>query len=266
MASNGGRKDKRKLDNEILDSSTSSNKKSRTRSLREKNTQSKDNEDDDNSDVDLDENDDNNRSMCSDSSVFNDDSNVWSQTRGRNYKRRKDKSFKLPDPVFFKYPVIIQDLCTGSDTYKNYGAATNQIWKLNKCGAIISQKRCKTANKWMLECNTFSQQQTIAQMTKIKTDKGIINVKAEIPLATTEGVIGPLNREWSEETVESLIKEGSSVPIQRIQRLKKNGEPCSAVKIVFLTEVLPETIKVGTQFYCVEPFRKTILRCMICQN
>ena len=197
------------------------------------------------------------------------DDDTWSHPKTRKTRNRSkyhDKSFKLPEPTFFKYPVMIEDTCTGTDSYKNYGAATNQIWKMNRCGAIVSQRRCRTANKWMVECSTFTQQQALAQMTKIKTEKGFISIKAEIPMATTEGVIGPLNREWSEEQVADLINESCTLPIQRIQRLKKDGEPCSAVKIVFLTSELPSSIKVGTQYFCVEPFRKTVLRCLKCQK
>ena len=197
-------------------------------------------------------------------SAFEADDSGWKHISDR--RRRPNRSFRLPEPTFFTYPVIIEDLKTGTDTYGNYGAGTNEVWKLNRCGAIVSQRRCKTQNKWMIECSTFGQQQSIAQMKSIKTKKGTIDIKAEIPVATTEGVIGPLNREWSDETIMNLIQESSTLPIKKIQRLKKDGENCSAVKIVFLTNVLPESIKVGTQYFCVEPFRKTIIRCLKCQK
>ena len=206
----------------------------------------------------------------------NDHNGSWHDVTGKEkkkYRANKNSSFRLPEPKVFTYPVLIEDFGTGTDLYKNYGAATNSIWKLNRCGAIVSQRQCKTKSKWMIECATFGQQQQIAQMTTIKTHEGVINIKAQIPVATTEGVIGPINKNWSDEMIEQLIAEsGEPVNIKKVFRLYKKHEkeekssPCAAVKIIFLSNDLPSAVKVGTQYFTVEPFRKPVKRCLKCQK
>ncbi|KAL8570375.1 hypothetical protein ACOMHN_035793 [Nucella lapillus] len=93
------------------------------------------------------------------------------------------------------------------------------------------------------------------------------------PEATTEGVIRPINKEWSEGKIRQLIEEnGPSVQIKSINRLHLKPENeqiqvrSNAVKITFLAKHLPSEIKVGTQYFYVDPFRKQIRRCMKCQK
>ena len=217
---------------------------------------------------------------CSDSTEDADSWHVVNNRRKRTLRSKRPPPLNksqtaLPEPTVFKYPVLIEDLGTGSDNYAKYGAATNSVWgyEANHCGKISSQRKCRHPNQWMIECRTFSQQQHIAQMTKLKTHEGEIHIKASIPEATTEGVIRPINKEWSEDKIRQLIEENRpSVQIKSINRLHlkpENGQDqvrSNAVKITFLSKHLPSEIKVGTQFFYVDPFRKQVRRCMKCQK
>jgi hypothetical protein len=197
----------------------------------------------------------------------------WQEVTRKKKTTSAASSFKsLPEPKVFQYPVLLEDLGTGSDHYTNYGATTNKIWQMNKCGKIISQRRCKQPNKWMLECGTQTQQMNISLMKKVQTPKGFIDVKVEIPVATTEGVIFPIDKRLSEEDIEELICEGGlcQPPVKKVLRIYKKPSPESdkekttAVRIVFITHDLPSEIKVGTEYYKVEPFRRQVTSCAKC--
>lgn len=176
------------------------------------------------------------------------------------------------DPMVFKFPVVIEDLGTGTDQYSKYGAASNQIWTVNRCGKIVSQKRCKHPGRWLIECSSLTQQQYIAQQSTIKTPTGSINIKAHIPVEQTEGVIRPVNKEWSDSDIEGLIGEASGhTAVKSVSRLFMRGEgetqtKSNAVRVTFLASQLPSELKVGTQFYKVEPYRRHVLRCYKCHK
>ncbi|KAL8621490.1 hypothetical protein ACOMHN_058251 [Nucella lapillus] len=110
---------------------------------------------------------------CSDSTDDGDSWHVVNNPKKRSFPSKRNTSTinksrtALPDPTVFTFPVLIEDLGTGSDNYAKYGAATNSVWghQANRCGKISSQRKCRHSNQWIIECRSFSQQQHIAQLT-----------------------------------------------------------------------------------------------------
>jgi len=179
-----------------------------------------------------------------------------------------------PDPVTYRYPVILEDEGTGSDSYRNYGFDTNRIWTLANIGAIKCQRQCggrggAGGGKWIIECCSREQQTMITKITSLKTSRGVIKINARIPEEKTEGVVGPIPLDYTAEEIANLIQGNRhhSLKVNGVFRLKtKTGERSKAVRIVFYAKRLPQTVQIGTQFFRVEPYRREVKRCTRCQR
>jgi hypothetical protein len=73
-----------------------------------------------------------------------DNGQPWQHVPWRFKIRNEHRNETQTEPVLFRYPVLIQDLLTGSDKYGDYGADTNTaIWGRpdNPSGKIVSLTR-----------------------------------------------------------------------------------------------------------------------------
>ena len=197
------------------------------------------------------------------------------QTNGNKKFTKKPNQNKQqePDPVIYHYPIILTDEGTGTDHYRNYGFDTNRIWTNAKVGTIKCQRECgpkgKKGGKWILECCSKEQQLLIEKMTSIRTQKGVITIRAKIPEEKTEGVVGPIPLDYTAEQIARLLNENKhqQIRISEISRLStKTGERSKAVRLVFYAKRLPTSVQIGTQNFRVEPFRRQVKRCTRCQK
>ncbi|KAL8583933.1 hypothetical protein ACOMHN_040666 [Nucella lapillus] len=188
-------------------------------------------------------------------------------------KKSNQKKPQVPDPVIYRYPIILTDEGTGTDQYRNYGFDTNRIWTNAKVGTIKCQRECgpkgKKGGKWILECCSKEQQLLIAKMTSTRTEKGVIRFQTKIPEERTEGVVGPIPLDYTAEEIARLLTENKHqhIRVSQISRLNtKTGERSKAVRLVFYAKKLPTSVQIGTQNFKVEPFRRQVKRCTRCQK
>jgi hypothetical protein len=188
------------------------------------------------------------------------------KTHNRSVKIRANE----PDPLIYRYPIILEDEGSGSDRYKNYGFDTNKIWSQNKVGSIKCQRECGKGQhpKWIIECCSAKQQRQIAQTTALKTAKGTIKIKTRVPEEKTEGVVGPIPVEYTAPEVAELIQQNrQNVKISGLHRLTtRDGSKSKAMRVVFLAKRLPKTVQIGTKHFAVEPYRRQVKRCTRCQK
>ncbi|KAL8561453.1 hypothetical protein ACOMHN_046909 [Nucella lapillus] len=188
-------------------------------------------------------------------------------------KKSNQKKPQVPDPVIYRYPIILTDEGIGTDQYRNYGFDTNRIWTNAKVGTIKCQRECgpkgKKGGKWILECCSKEQQLLIAKMTSTRTEKGMIRFQTKIPEERTEGVVGPIPLDYTAEEIARLLTENEHqhIRVSQISRLNtKKGERSKAVRLVFYAKKLPTSVQIGTQNFKVEPFRRQVKRCTRCQK
>lgn len=194
-------------------------------------------------------------SSCSSSSLESDDNgNAWTDVP------KKKKNIKRPNRVQSEqvdFPVILEDLNTGTKRFKQYGQFTSDLFHAAGI-APIKRQRLLASGKWLISCASRESQLKLSKKTKL----GPCNVKCYIPSKVTVGVIKPVPLEVDV----NKIKQGnpSIVDVKRLNL--RGGEPSQAVKVVFSVHTLPNHLVVGNELMQVEPFVEQVRRCTKCQK
>jgi hypothetical protein len=158
----------------------------------------------------------------------------------------------------------MEDLGTGTTKYFNHALDANSLWASTLGVQLSGQRKIgRGNNRWVLACSSKNQQAEISKVTQLVTkNNNTINIKCRIPQSKTEGVIGPVSKEVSDDSLRAVIADSNNIKILSATRLKKrNGETSEMIKLIFETEILPMEVNLGSMTFKVHPFRPTVRQC-----
>ena len=194
----------------------------------------------------------------------------------RQSTQKKVKSKFIPRNIIhnFKFPLILEDIGkTGSaEQLADYDFDVNRLMTLAQVGHIKTSKKISN-KKYIIDCFSNKQRENILKLVQLRTPGGgYIPIKPRIPEPTTEGVIGPIGKNVGiGELNEKVIEYNRNNPrksISNIERLKKFQEgtlkETSFVKLTFKCQTLPDSVKLGCNFYPVEANRRDPMLCSKC--
>jgi hypothetical protein len=184
-------------------------------------------------------------------------------------KEEKERTFFERKPrlktAFSKHPVIIKPQ-GGTISFGKLGPWRQAQILKNSVGPITDLHQISNG-EWLVGCISKEQQRKLLSFTSLPGEpKKPIQISTRVPKTLVIGVIKGVP---FEEHAEKLIKtdlESQDFQIEHIQRLKnKDGSPSNAMKVTFLENVLPDTVKLGYSLHRVIAYVPPIRRCTNCQ-
>ena len=174
----------------------------------------------------------------------------------------------------FRFPVILEDIgkAGSAEQLADYDFDINRLMAQAQVGRIKTSKKIST-KKYILDCFSYKQRENILRLVQLRTPGGgYIPIKARVPEPTTEGVIGPIGKNVSHEDLQDKISEyNTSNPKQSVsnfERLKRYQDgviqETAFFKLTFKCSDLPDSVKLGCNFYPVEPNRREPMLCSKC--
>jgi len=186
--------------------------------------------------------------------------------RAATTSQRPPKSVPLEEPEAYLFPVVLEDLKTGSAHFEALCPFTQSAFDTIGLKPIRRQRRL-LSGKWLIDARDERDQKKLAQATAL----GQIHVRCFIPKAITHGVIRPFPLSQDIKWI-----KGSHDAICNVQRLKfcdknekdrnKRFKDSKAVKVSFQLADLPKTLVVGSEIFTVLPYVDSVRRCAKCQK
>jgi hypothetical protein len=100
--------------------------------------------------------------------------NAFQTVQRRHRRRQQPKTANSDTFERYQYPVIMEDLGTGTIKYFNHALDANSLWVSTLGGQLSGQRKIgRGNNRWVLACSSKNQQAEIAKVTQlvIKTIK-----------------------------------------------------------------------------------------------
>ena len=180
------------------------------------------------------------------------------QKANRSSRARDRTLTQQPPPTFLQFPVVLQDLGTGTSTFASHVPFTNKtVFRNSNIGPVKSQ-RLLMSGKFLLGCYDAEQQNRLAAARNLCG----IHVKCFIPSNRVEGVIKPVS---TRVDINDIINSAPNIISARRLKLKDQTDS-KAVRITFNAAVLPDEVYLDPQTYVVQPYSPPVLRCTKCNK
>ena len=173
----------------------------------------------------------------------------------------------------FKYPIVVEDMGKpdATESLSKYDFDLNKLMQNAQVGNIKMSKKISN-KKYILDCQSAKQRESILKLVQLRTPNGFIPIKVKIPEPTTEGCIGPINKLISDSDIQEKIDEHNRLhpkqSISSVERISKFSEgrlvTTSFIKLTFKTASLPKAVTLGCNYYPVEPYQREPLLCTTC--
>ena len=137
----------------------------------------------------------------------------------------------------------------------------------NVVGAVHSIQQI-AKGEWLIGCTSAQQQRKLLLQTTLPVQpSNPVSINTRIPLNVVVGVIKGVPKEPNAERLLRDDLEAQDLHVKSVKRLNtKDGAPTGAVRVAFIRNQLPTTVKLGYSLHRVAPYIPPIRCCTKCQT
>ena len=179
---------------------------------------------------------------------------------------RQQRPVPAPKPKLAEYPVIIKPT-DGPVSFSKLGSWRQAQLLKNVVGAVHSIQQIANG-EWLIGCTSAQQQRKLLLQTTLPVQpSNPVCINTRIPLNVVVGVIKGVPKEPNAEQLLRDDLEAQDLHVDSVKRLNtKDGAPTGAVRVAFIRNQLPTTVKLGYSLHRVAPYIPPIRRCTKCQT
>ena len=173
---------------------------------------------------------------------------------------RQQRPVPAPKPKLADFPVIIKPT-DGPVSFSKLGSWRQAQLLKSVVGAVHSIQQIANG-EWLLGCTSAQQQRKLLLQTTLPVQpSNPVCINTRIPLNVVVGVIKGVPKEPNAEQLLRDDLEAQDLHVDSVKRLNtKDGAPTGAVRVAFIRNQLPTTVKLGYSLHRVAPYIPPCIR------